>query len=83
MLGQWRYDGTKFRLPRLLRLALLGAGGGIKEVCLVEGSMQPGDVPTTYADTSALEQDFGFVPRIGLRTGLNKFIEWYKSYYKN
>lgn len=46
-------------------------------------SMQPGDVPTTYADTSALEQDFGFVPRIGLRTGLNKFIEWYKSYYKN
>lgn len=43
--------------------------------------MQPGDVPTTYADTSALERDFGFTPRITLREGLRKFSEWYKEYY--
>ena len=43
--------------------------------------MQPGDVPTTYADASALERDFGFTPRITLREGLRKFAEWYKSYY--
>ena len=43
--------------------------------------MQPGDVPTTYADSSALERDFGFTPRITLREGLRKFAEWYKEYY--
>lgn len=43
--------------------------------------MQPGDVPTTYADASALERDFGFVPKITLREGLRKFAEWYKVYY--
>ena len=43
--------------------------------------MQPGDVPITYADSSALERDFGFKPTIDLRTGLRKFAEWYKEYY--
>ena len=43
--------------------------------------MQPGDVPTTYADSTALERDFGFTPRITLREGLRKFAEWYKEYY--
>ena len=43
--------------------------------------MQPGDVPTTYADASALEHDFGFTPKITLREGLRKFAEWYKEYY--
>ena len=43
--------------------------------------MQPGDVPTTYADASALERDFGFTPKITLREGLRKFAEWYKSYH--
>ena len=43
--------------------------------------MQPGDVPTTYADASALERDFGFTPKITLREGLRKFAEWYKEYY--
>lgn len=43
--------------------------------------MQPGDVPVTYADASALERDFGFVARIGLRDGLRQFAEWYKEYY--
>ena len=43
--------------------------------------MQPGDVPTTYADATALERDFGFTPKITLREGLRHFAEWYKSYY--
>ena len=43
--------------------------------------MQPGDVPTTYADATALERDFGFTPKITLREGLRKFAEWYNSYY--
>ena len=43
--------------------------------------MQPGDVPITYADTSALEQDFGFKPSTNLRDGLRKFAEWYKEFY--
>ena len=43
--------------------------------------MQPGDVPTTYADTTALERDFGFTPKTTLREGLRKFAEWYKEFY--
>ena len=42
---------------------------------------QPGDVPVTYADTSALERDFGFKPSTNLRDGLRKFAEWYKEFY--
>ena len=44
--------------------------------------MQPGDVPTTYADATALERDFGFTPKITLREGLRKFAQWYKEYYQ-
>lgn len=44
--------------------------------------MQPGDVPVTYADTSALEQDFGFKPQTSLREGLRKFAQWYKEFYQ-
>ena len=43
--------------------------------------MQPGDVPVTYADTSALERDFGFKPSTSLREGLRAFARWYKEYY--
>lgn len=43
--------------------------------------MQPGDVPVTYADTAALERDFGFRPNTNLRDGLRKFAEWYKKFY--
>lgn len=43
--------------------------------------MQPGDVPVTYADTSALERDLGFKPHTPLREGLRKFAEWYKEFY--
>ena len=44
--------------------------------------MQPGDVPVTYADSSALEQDYGFRPTIGIREGLRNFAQWYKEYYR-
>ena len=44
-------------------------------------AMQPGDVPVTYADTSALEKDFGFKPHTSLREGLRKFAVWYKEFY--
>ena len=43
--------------------------------------MQPGDVPVTYSDTSALEQDYGYKPATSLRQGLRKFAEWYKQFY--
>ncbi len=43
--------------------------------------MQPGDVPVTYADSEALERDYGFTPKIGIQEGLRKFAEWYAEYY--
>ena len=43
--------------------------------------MQPGDVPITYADSSALEKDYGFKPEIDIRTGLRAFAKWYAQYY--
>ena len=46
-------------------------------------AMQPGDVPVTYADTSALEHDFGFRPSTSLREGLRNFAHWYKQFYQN
>ena len=45
-------------------------------------AMQPGDVPVTYADTSALERDFGFKPSTSLREGLRRFARWYKQFYQ-
>ena len=44
--------------------------------------MQPGDVPITYADTTALERDFGFKPATPLREGLRRFAQWYKEFYR-
>ena len=44
-------------------------------------AMQPGDVPVTYADSTGLEKDYGFTPKISLREGLRYFSEWYKAYY--
>lgn len=44
-------------------------------------AMQPGDVPVTYPDTSALERDFGFHPSTPLREGLRKFAQWYREFY--
>ena len=45
--------------------------------------MQPGDVPVTFADSTALEEDYGFTPKIGIREGLRAFTEWYRDYYGN
>lgn len=45
--------------------------------------MQAGDVPVTYADSKALEDDYGFKPTIGIREGLKSFAQWYAKYYKN
>lgn len=45
--------------------------------------MQPGDVPVTYADSRALERDYGFTPRIGIREGLRRFAAWYREYYQS
>ena len=45
-------------------------------------AMQPGDVPVTYADTTPLEQDFGFKPSTSLREGLRKFTGWYAKFYE-
>lgn len=44
--------------------------------------MQPGDVPVTFADSEALERDYGFTPKIGIREGLRAFAEWYAEYYR-
>ena len=44
--------------------------------------MQPGDVPTTYADATALERDYGFTPKITQREGLRHLAEWYAKFYK-
>ena len=44
--------------------------------------MQPGDVPVTYADSEALERDYGFTPKSPIRAGLRAFAEWYRSYYR-
>ena len=52
--------------------------GGHRELV----GMQPGDVPLTYADSKALEEDYGFKPTIDIRTGLRAFAEWYAEYYK-
>ena len=65
----------------LLRAAVLPADYNFEEhKNLVP--MQPGDVPVTYADTSALEHDFGFKPSTSLHEGLRRFAEWYKEFYQ-
>ncbi|MDO4404891.1 MAG: NAD-dependent epimerase/dehydratase family protein [Atopobiaceae bacterium] len=64
----------------LVRAGVLPEGydfGGHRELV----GMQPGDVPVTYADSSALERDYGFRPRVGIREGLRAFAEWYRGYY--
>ena len=43
--------------------------------------MQPGDVPVTYADTQALQEDFDYCPKTDLRTGLRNFAQWYQEFY--
>lgn len=73
------------RFVDILQQELLRAGI-LPEDCDFESHeklvpMQPGDVPVTYADTEALEKDYGYRPSTTLREGLRKFAEWYKTYY--
>ena len=56
------------------------SGDWSSDVCSSD-LMQPGDVPVTYADTDALERDYGFKPSTSLREGLRKFAQWYKEFY--
>jgi nucleoside-diphosphate-sugar epimerase len=60
------------------RQARESSGTGIYHVMMRK---ERGDVPVTYADSSALQSDFGFTPKITLREGLRKFATWYKEYY--
>ena len=45
--------------------------------------LQPGDVPTTYADVNELIKDFDFKPKTDVRDGIEKFIKWYKEFYNH
>ena len=64
----------------LVRAGVLAPDHDLAAHCEPVG-MQPGDVPVTCADSSALETDYGFRPSIGIREGLRRFAEWYKAYY--
>lgn len=64
----------------LMRYDLLPKDFDVKEHMELVG-MQAGDVPVTYADTSALEKDYGFHPDTSLKDGLDRFSQWYKEYY--
>ena|SRR3990167_2641341 len=52
-----------------------------KKAILEKLPLQAGDVPLTYADTTLLNQDFGFTPKIGIEEGIKEFVTWYKAYY--
>lgn len=74
-------DFVSILSEELIRAGVLPADFDVKNsMDLVP--MQPGDVPVTYADTSALERDFGFKPSTRLRDGLRRFAEWYEKYYQ-
>ena len=64
----------------LVRAGVLSSDYDFEEHRVLVG-MQPGDVPVTYADSEALERDYGFTPKIGIREGLRAFAEWYEKYY--
>ena len=64
----------------LVRAGVLPAGYDFEGHRKLVG-IQAGDMPITYADSEALERDYGFTPKIDIRTGLRAFAEWYKEYY--
>jgi len=67
--------------PLMHMIDVLEAALGKKALCQYE-AMQPGDVKETYADTSALENDFGFSASVSIEEGIPKFVDWYRSFYK-
>ena len=72
-------DFLRTLLEELVRTGVLPAGYDFESHCRLV-AMQPGDVPVTFADSRALEEDYGFRPSIPIREGLGKFAEWYKEY---
>ncbi len=72
-------DFLRILLEELVRTGVLPAGYDFESHCRLV-AMQPGDVPVTFADSRALEEDYGFRPSIPIRKGLIKFAEWYKEY---
>lgn len=74
-------DYIKILQEELVRARVLPSNYDFKGHRQLVG-MQAGDVPVTYADSTALERDYSFTPRIGIREGLRKFAEWYAWYYK-
>ena len=91
VLGYQEFCGRRFRvgpgvlIPRPETEELVRAGI-LPEDYDFEGhrelvGMQAGDVPVTYADSEALERDYGFTPKIGIREGLRAFAEWYATFY--
>ena len=72
-------DFLRTLLEELVRTGVLPAGYDFESHCRLV-AMQPGDVPVTFADSRALEKDYGFRPSIPIRKGLGKFAEWYKEY---
>lgn len=74
-------DFVKILSEELVRAGVLPEDFDFEAHCELV-PMQPGDVPVTYADATGLELDFGFRPEIDLRTGLRKFSQWYKEYYR-
>lgn len=75
-------DFIKILHEELLRVGLLPENHDLAS-CIQFVPMQPGDVPITYADTSALERDCGFKPATPLRHGLARFAEWYRAFYRD
>lgn len=73
-------DFVRILSEELMRAGILSSDYDLEAHKELVG-MQPGDVPVTYADISALERDLDFKPQTDLRTGLRKFAEWYKGYY--
>lgn len=74
-------DFVKILHEELVAAEVLSQGHEL-DACMELVPMQPGDVPVTFADVSALERDFGFKPSTSLREGLRRFAQWYKSYYR-
>ena len=68
---------VSFLLVIVMLFAFASCGGQEGEVT---GEAKPGDVPVTYADSMALEKDYGFTPKIGIREGLGRFAKWYAEY---
>ena len=61
--------------------ALLTVAFAAQAQLKIAPKMQKGDVTTTWADTSALEKDFGYCPKVGIEEGVASFVKWYRDFY--